>query len=210
MERLTVFCEKGTGLGSKYGFVTKDDDLRNLSIAKVADTLGAYEDTGLTPEQIENQRNNLAAALKNIEEYKEILEKLKNEQTVLIEEQVKSIKLIEECTEEYRKQVEELMEFKQAEEQGLLLRLPCKVGDTVYELVKCDDDTHRIFPMTVKDISPHGALRIIKNDTTMVWNMYLESDYTYAYKHFSDIGKNIFLTREAAEKALAEMEGSHE
>lgn len=27
-----------------------------------------------------------------------------------------------------------MLEYKQAEEQGLILKLPCKVGDTVYTL----------------------------------------------------------------------------
>lgn len=32
--------------------------------------------------------------------------------------------------------LKELREYKQLEEQGLLLRLPCKVGDTVYHVVQ--------------------------------------------------------------------------
>jgi hypothetical protein len=32
----------------------------------------------------------------------------------------------------YSEQAKELGEYKRLEEQGLLLRLPCKVGDTVY------------------------------------------------------------------------------
>lgn len=31
--------------------------------------------------------------------------------------------------------LEELKSFKEAEEQGLLVRLPCKVGDTMYDIV---------------------------------------------------------------------------
>ena len=35
-----------------------------------------------------------------------------------------------------RKIIERLAEYEDLEEQGLLLRLPCKVGDTVYHVVQ--------------------------------------------------------------------------
>lgn len=52
MDRLTIRVEGETALGNQYGFLTKNNDLANLNIGLVADKLGAYEDTGLTPEQI--------------------------------------------------------------------------------------------------------------------------------------------------------------
>ena len=47
--------------------------------------------------------------------------------------------------------MEELKQYRIAEEQGLLLRLPCKVGDTVYSVIsfnncnkgKCTDETRK-------------------------------------------------------------------
>ena len=44
----------------------------------------------------------------------------------------------EKCAEEHEqlaKWLEELKSYKEAEEQGLLVRLPCKVGDTMYDIV---------------------------------------------------------------------------
>ena len=97
-----------------------------------------------------------------------------------------------------------LAEYGQLEEQGLLVRLPCKIGDMVWELCLCDDWNYKIFPMIVKTISEYGALRQAKKDIT-IWNIYAESDYTYMYKSFADFGKTVFSTKEEAEKKLEEM-----
>lgn len=112
-----------------------------------------------------------------------------------------------ECSENYKQIAEylkELKSYKEAEEQGLLVRLPCKVGDIVWELCLCDDGNYKIFPMTVKTISEYGTLRQVKKDKT-IWNIYAESDYTYMYKSFADFGKTVFSTKEEAEKKLKEM-----
>lgn len=95
--------------------------------------------------------------------------------------------------------VNKLGEYEDAEEQGLIVRLPCKVGDTVYDVVKCDVGTSRIFKMRVGCIATFGSIH--KNK---VWNMYLEDTYTKAYRSFCDFGKTVFLTREEAERALKE------
>lgn len=102
------------------------------------------------------------------------------------------------------KAIEKLADYEDAEEQGLLVRLPCKVGATVWELCLCDDGNYKIFPMIVKTISEYGTLRQVKKDIT-IWNIYAESDYTYMYKSFADFGKTVFSTKEEAEKKLEEM-----
>lgn len=102
------------------------------------------------------------------------------------------------------KVAEKLATYEDLEEQGLLVRLPCKVGDIVWELCLCDDGNYKIFPMIVKTISEYGTLRKVKKDIT-IWNTYAESDYTYMYKNFADFGKTVFSTKEEAEKKLEEM-----
>lgn len=94
-------------------------------------------------------------------------------------------------------------DYEDLEEQGLIVRLPCKVGDIVWELCLCDDGNYKIFPMIVKTVSEYGALRQVKKDIT-IWNIYAESDYTYMYKNFADFGKTVFSTKEEAEKKLEE------
>ena len=95
-------------------------------------------------------------------------------------------------------------DYEDLEEQGLLVRLPCKVGDMVWELCLCDDGNYKIFPMIVKTVSEYGSLRQVKKDIT-IWNIYAESDYTYMYKSFADFGKTVFSIKEEAEKKLEEM-----
>ena len=74
-----------------------------------------------------------------------------------------------------------LAEYEDLEEQGLLLRLPCKVGDTVYCLNICDSD------LVINELR-------IRSLTTIV--NFLEN------KAF---GKTVFLTKEEAEAELAKM-----
>ena len=112
----------------------------------------------------------------------------------------------ENCPEDY-KICQKLGEYEDAEENGLMVRLPCKVGDTVYELCECVDGIYRIFPMTVVKILPYGSVRWIKGEEPTVWNIYATHDYTKMYKNFYDFGKTVFLTREEAEKAFFEGEG---
>lgn len=72
--------------------------------------------------------------------------------------------------------LEKLGEYEDAEEQGLLLRLPCKVGDTVYSVVK-------------------DGLQIIE----------LKFSLELYARRMSDFGKTVFLTKEEAERALKQM-----
>ena len=106
---------------------------------------------------------------------------------------------------DYIKASEKLAEYEDLEEQGLLRRMPCKVGDTVWELCLCDDGNYRIFPMIVKTISEYGTFKQVEKDIT-IWNIYAESDYTYMYKSFADFGKTVFSTKEEAEKKLEEIQ----
>lgn len=36
--------------------------------------------------------------------------------------------------------------------------LPCKLGQTVYDIVLCDDDIYRIYEMKIAAIEPFGSL----------------------------------------------------
>lgn len=101
---------------------------------------------------------------------------------------------------QFREQARELGEYKRAEEQGILLRMPCKVGDTVYVLVEMDDDGKytRVKVDFIDDI-------YFEDNVIMIRFQYVWHDTT-----LSDIGKTVFLTREEAEAKLVEMEGSHD
>ena len=142
-----------------YGDGCKINDC--LFETAVCDRLAAYEDTGLTPEEIkapftEDTMINLAAQALGVEPSR-------------------------------------LREIAEAEKDGRCVVLPCKVGDTVWRIVR--------------DGEPH-----ITRDE--VRDMYFADDMTPCVElvggrvTFTEkFGKTVFLSREEAEKALRGMEG---
>lgn len=87
----------------------------------------------------------------------------------------------------------ELKEYKDAEEQGLLFRLPCKIGDVLYYTTKCG-----IKELIVRE------MRIRKYYTDVFTEDIKDKKYAFTSR---EIGKTVFLTREEAEAALTKMEG---
>ena len=89
----------------------------------------------------------------------------------------------------------ELREYKDLEEQGLLIKLPCKVADTVFIYA---DFTKNLEPYTVEAIHL-GSCYTMQFDC----NLYMLDELIDSTEfELEDIGKTVFLTREEAEKAL--------
>ena len=106
------------------------------------------------------------------------------------------------CAEQHEKLaewLEELKSYKEAEEQGLLVRLPCKVGDTVYRVNA--GAKQPIIPMTVSEIH----FLCYKNERAVRFDAIGKEDMGESCYRLEDIGKIVFLTREEAEKKLEEM-----
>jgi hypothetical protein len=94
------------------------------------------------------------------------------------------------CAEEHEqlaKWLEELKSYKEAEEQGLLVRLPCKVGDSVFIIVG-------------KDISRQGIRKIEISDNSIIF----KTNRQKRIFNVAEFGKTVFLAREDAEKKLEE------
>lgn len=85
------------------------------------------------------------------------------------------------------------------EEQGLLVRLPCKVGDTVYRVNA--GAKKPIIPMTVSEIH----FLCYKNERAVRFDAIGKEDMGESCYHLEDIGRIVFLTREEAEKKLEEL-----
>lgn len=79
--------------------------------------------------------------------------------------------------------IDKLATYENAEENGLLLMMPCKVGDKIYRFWYADDKPYKVQEQEIKTLSNLVAI--------------MES---------GEIGNTIFLTREEAEQALAEMQ----
>ena len=84
---------------------------------------------------------------------------------------------------------EQLKEYQQLEEQGLLLRLPCKVGTKGY---------------AINIIIDYGE---IGDEATYSYSIIEREFQIYM---MMDYGKLVFLTQAEAEQKLKEMEGSHD
>lgn len=107
------------------------------------------------------------------------------------------------CVDVYKTAIstmQELQQYLELEEQGRLLKLPCAVGDTVYTNLSATGwylrKKNRPYALKIVFIGINGA------DNLM--NVTYENGNMTQFL-FSEIGKTVFLTREAAEKALEGM-----
>ena len=176
MERLTYdFC-----IGSNHcwqikgadNFMCKegcnkqgDDGCTNCPIKKAFDRLAAYEDTGLEPGEVLTGKElaEVGCAIIRLKEYQDI------------------------------GSIAHLRELAQAEKDGWLVMLPCRVGDVVYEANK------RGFISTYKVIS-----------MLIGWKL---MDGVYSNLNgfeASALGKTVFLTREEAQAALKKRKADNE
>ena len=143
MERLTYWNEE-------YGCWSY-----HCGSGEAANRLAAYEDTELTPEEIDMDH--------------EAAEQLRQ--------------LCQGCD------LDRLEKLAEADRDGRVVVLPCKVGDVVYGF----HGEKTILPMVAKWIET----------CTNGWCIAVQyAPMAPRFYQFSDFGKTVFLTREAAEKAL--------
>lgn len=84
-----------------------------------------------------------------------------------------------------------LADYEDAEENGLLLRLPCKVGSTVYGV---RDD--------VKQVIECKITNMVICEFDRYFRLFIFDDGRYSNCDLDNIGKTVFFTREEAEQAL--------
>lgn len=92
-----------------------------------------------------------------------------------------------------------LADYEDLEEQGLLVRFPCKIGDTVYRVNA--GAKQPIIPMTVSEIH----FLCYKNERAVRFDAIGKEDMGESCYRLEDIGRIVFLTRKEAEKKLEEM-----
>lgn len=142
----------------------------NCSQKQVWERLKAYEDTGLGPEEVERSKLEIEAGC------------------------VKAI------ARTYGIDINRLRKLAEADKDGRLVVLPCKVGDGLYEV------TGR------KTISVYNvrAIRVELFGLFIEWD--IEEGFVWqslAGINAGEIGKTVFLTREEAEKALEAMKDEY-
>ena len=97
------------------------------------------------------------------------------------------------CKNCYIQQVfKKLADYEDLEDQGLLVRLPCKIGDDLYCIVNGEVKKLKVHSFGVQDFEITG----------------IEFKYVDGFKivrFVGEVGKTVFSTREEAEKKLEEM-----
>lgn len=94
-----------------------------------------------------------------------------------------------------------LAEYEDDEESGKIVRLHCKLGDTVYWLFTTNIQQEIYECLVTEFIYNNKGLHICLSKKCL---------NGYAYFTLKDIGKTVFLTREEAEKRLRELQGAQE
>lgn len=97
--------------------------------------------------------------------------------------------------------LKKLADYEDLEEQGRLIKLPCKVGDTVYGI-----NTDRNIVSALKIISVKIYSYAIYFDYQLIDGIY-KNIVSFAD---ADIGKTVFLTKSEAEAKLKELRGNNE
>lgn len=90
---------------------------------------------------------------------------------------------------------EKLKQYEDAEEQGQLVMLPCKVGDTVYFLQRCLDSYTFVNCGDIIAFHVYSSYITVEVNDHDAFNPFVTLDV-------SAFGKTVFLTREEAEAAL--------
>ena len=140
---------------------------------------------------------------------KQVWERLKQyEDTKRTPEQIEVLeaaimgKAVAQITEFEGLPIARLLELAVADKDGRCVVLPCKVGDTVYAIVQVFGDDGVRPRIIEKKITGIGG-----NALNKVWMVNKGNKYEDRFSP-SEFGRTVFLTREEAEKALAEMEGN--
>lgn len=147
-------------------------DVLRQIIRQLYSALAAYEDTGMTPESVEALK--LSMMGKTIAEIKEF----------------------------NGLPVDRLRELAEADKDGRLVVLPCKVGEKLWEIGR--DNVPREMALEAPDIRTVCT----DEDNLCMSTCNRKPDGFCAYRlrnDGADVGKTVFLTREEAEKALEGM-----
>jgi hypothetical protein len=180
---------KPTECASKWD-MENECNLRDSEITSLREQLENYIDTGLTPEEIRVQvelKNNCFQRMKNNYE--------------------KLLKMWDSTCDGYVTLWRELQAYKDVEEQGLLIKFPpCEPGDIIYEI---DAPEHGVIICEVIrvyhskgwicGVKSNGKFSETYIDIKVIDGHGKGSSYQF---EASDIGKLVFITRDAAEEAL--------
>lgn len=181
MERLTRRSSNGTGVyATPSGEPVEWENNRHKVLQKLAD----YEDLEERLNKVYGDCDGLLLSVVETLEKHPCIDMANNT--------LKSRLLTDEDVDKWE-------EYKQLEEQDRLLRLPCKVGDTVYGL-----SMGKIISLTVNEIS----IFCMKGEKII--NAKCQSDDKFRNYVEWEFGKTVFLTKSEAEAKMKELRGNND
>ena len=101
---------------------------------------------------------------------------------------------------------ERLKKYEDLEEQGRLLGLPCKIGDTVWDIDYDKPHSYEVTGFSFGKLEEdfYDDVEAEKFDDDIIFYFRNSSGGISGYSAVCELGKAMFLTREEAEKALKE------
>lgn len=103
----------------------------------------------------------------------------------------------------FEKAVDRLAEYENAEEQGLLLKLPCKLGDSVWDTDLGRPEQFIVTGFSYGDLNDYGDY-IEVFDKLLIHYRNSSGSITGDFV-ITEIGKSVFLTREEAKQKISEI-----
>lgn len=101
-----------------------------------------------------------------------------------------------------------LGEYEDLEEQGRLIKLPCKVGDTVWDVDCGRPCAYTITAFSFGECEEYICEPVTTKETVFYYAN-SSGSITGSFAE-SEIGKSVFLTKSEAEKKLKEMENKND
>lgn len=101
-----------------------------------------------------------------------------------------------------------LGEYEDSEEQGRLIKLPCKVGDTVWDVDCGRPCAYTITAFSFGECEEYICEPVTTKETVFYYAN-SSGSITGSFAE-SEIGKSVFLTKSEAEKKLKEMENKND
>lgn len=144
-----------------------------VPLADAANLLTAYEETGLAPEDILSATDmaKVACALHELNKYKELGD------------------------------LDRLRELVEAGRGGRCVVLPCKIGDTIYDISRAEIKESKVVSISFSASELPYRVSICAENYNYAVTIDIEMN---DFIEIDDFGKIVFFTREEAEEALKE------
>lgn len=99
-----------------------------------------------------------------------------------------------------------LADYEDLEEQGLLVRLPCKLKDKLYHFYGIDLEDNFVDVISDEIIMEVVATEFVIDSYEIAIKCITDWNSPYEYLPAAEFGKTVFLTREEAKKKLEEIQ----